>query len=294
MTIRWERGRMMPDTLLDLLDRPLGRWLEASARSQALLEAIRQIAMERLREVDRLRASGQHRFAYTRYGGDNFNVADIWRDLRIDALAGLWIFGSKTFHPPEPNLLASEDEQLNMLSFLSSYNTEEPCRYVARDKYLATTLAIGLVYDLLERARRYIGIPGGSAEFEFGEFMRNASVLGEQWRGFEKAKAALLAEEQDEWPEMPPFLVQVLFDDVTAKAKPIALAAVWTENWESSYKLYEAEFREELVEESLPTSEIEKNISRVQEAWQRLIQARDPDKLSPLDDPLEVERQLRN
>jgi len=264
-------GSMKTDSVLD---RPLGLWLEASAQSQALLATIRQLASEHL-------CVDPPKPAYMRSTNDS--LANIWRDTRIEALAHLWKFGRKSMPRSEPALLASEPEQLKMLSVLSTFDSDPEIRKEHGIKYTQTAWAISSVYGYLERARWRNGCTDGSAELDFREFAKAAAVLQEKWRGFEQAKAALLDGQTNEWPEMPPFLVQLLFDDVTAKAKTVALANVWTAQWESSYELFEANLRDELTEQGLSSEDVETRMIRVRQAWRRLVRARDPDELTAIE-----------
>jgi hypothetical protein len=106
----------------------------------------------------------------------------------------------------------------------------------------------------------------------FSDLMNSASQLRKEWHGY---KGAL--DRKGPLPPMPKTLFELAYDDITAKSKTIALAAMYGPYWTKTWAALEKRAREQMLKQRRPAHEIERAASQAHAIWQRVLEAKDPD-----------------
>lgn len=230
------------------------RWFWPQSLAVAVAEAVRSYA----EEVNAGRVSHP---AHRRKGS---SVVEIWHDLRLEALHSLFNFGQA-----DPFLLSDQKQQMELLScFLDErphLEMPQPRGEIVPD----TIQAMWQIYVYLDEVgseladcetdRETLKMTGRSI---LDNLIAQAVALRASWEAFEDAVQA----NAGPLPEMPKTLIEALYEDVTAKAKSVALSAMLGPSHEGGIK-----YLERRVEERGGDA------ASVRATFERILAAKDPD-----------------
>jgi hypothetical protein len=192
---------------------------------------------------------------------DDYSILDIWRFTRLEALSHLY-----SHRGSDVLLLAEPPIQKKILDFFfENKPQDEHSRQPSNDPIHNIIQAMYEVYSYLSKAGSAVA-DGETCNLRlrsknktiFCEFETNAQQLRVQWDKFDSVKL----------PPFPPFILEVLYKDVTKKSKTIALTAKLGPDYEGNLKGLLQAMRERLTDEEVRT---------VQETYQKVLTAQDPD-----------------
>lgn len=248
----------------------LARCLDQFAQPLALMMAVAEVCSEYARHV---RVGRIKTPAYARLNDD---VVSMWQDIRTEALLNLYRFGT-----PDFKALTDPARQLEILNcFLDERPHMEFPR--PRGAQPADTLqALSHVYLYLDEAERSVcdrqtdyRIMNTRNLSIFSEFNLKAQQLREQHRALvDNPEQASFAS------DAPKTMFEILYEDVTTKAKNIALSANYGPRYESVMNnvvwFAETRMREKGEDEETITMEL----SKTRELIGSILSADDPDHL---------------
>lgn len=188
------------------------------------------------------------------------SVVELWRDLRMEALHKLFNFGQSN-----PFLLS---EQTRQAELLGSFLDERPHLEMPqpRGEPVADTLqAMWQVYVYLSE----VGSEVADRETDRGTLrLAKRSILDSITARAEALRPQWEAYARDPVPKMPTTLIEALYEDVTAKAKSIALTTVFGPSYEAGI--------EHVVKLAADRGT---NVDEFRTSIRRVMAATDPDKL---------------
>ena len=200
------------------------KWLGPQSLTVAIAEAVKDY-------VDDVQAGV---VVYPAHRRESAGVVEIWRDLRLEALHKLFNFGKSDL-----SLLAEQRRQYEVLSYLLA---DQPCPQLPQPRgeiVPDTVQALWQVYVYLaevgsevadrETDRLTLKHTGRSI---LDQLTTQAGALRQSWKAFEQA----LQTTNTALPEMPRTTIEILYEDVTAKAKSIALSATFGPIYEEGIK----------------------------------------------------------
>lgn len=225
---------------------------------QSLAVAIAGIVRE---HVDDIRTG---RATYPAHERENAGAVEIWCDLRIEALHGLFNFGKSDII-----LLANQRRQPELLTCLLDERPHLEMPQPRGETVPDTIQALWQVYVYLDKVgskvcdretdRTTLKLAGRSI---LDDLTFQAQRLRSEWKDFEDALNS---------KEKPPLgkprtLLDLLYEDVTAKTKSIALSAKFGPDYEANMTYIVARF-----------SEKHGDASEVRATMDHLLSAKDPD-----------------
>lgn len=236
--------------------------LEAFAKKwlgpQSLIAAIAETVGD---YVDDVQAG---RVTYPAHRREGASVVDIWRDLRLEALERLFNFGEA-----DAFLLSDQRQQLGLLACFIDERPHLEMPQPRGETIPDTIQAMWQVYVYLdavgsevadrETDRATLKLSGHSI---LDNLTTQAKALRERWQAFENA----VRSGEEALPEMPRTLIEVLYEDVTGKAKSVALSTVFGPSYENGIK-----YLEKLVAEK------GERAADVRATIDRVLAAKDPD-----------------
>jgi hypothetical protein len=175
-----------------------------------------------------------NRIAYPAHRRKNASVVEIWRDLRLEALHKLFNFGKTDIY-----LLAEHRRQLEILRCFLDEGVHPKTVQQGSDSITDTLQAISGVYAYLTAA----GSEVADRETDFNrlklkkalitdKLMETARTTKEDWADFERA----ISSPNEALPSLPLTMLEVIYKDITEKAKSIALSAVFGPSYEAGMK----------------------------------------------------------
>lgn len=245
---KWFKRKQRPaDDLKALAERLLG----PSALAAALAETVRDYAA----------AVKAGKLSYPAHRRKGASVVEIWADLRIEALHKLFNFGKS-----DPFLLSDPRHQADLLAcFLNDrahLEMPQPRGMVIPD----TIQAMWQVYLYLDAA----GSEVADRETDRTSLkLEGRSILDRIEAGCAELRermAALRAGTGD--GSIPPTMIELLYEDVTTKAKSIALSAKFGPHYEGGIRFVE----DQLAKQGDDLASFRATVARV-------LAAKDPDHL---------------
>ncbi len=241
------------------------QFIEPMALATALAETIAGY----MRAVDSGEVSTP---AYERKGD---SVVGIWRDTRLEALRHLWGYGAS-----DAMLLADPRQQKKILDeFFEEKPQYEFPHQPSGEAVHDTFQAIFQVYLFLGKAGTAVADKEtDSASLKlanrniFNDFEEGASKLRESWSSFESA-----LNNSSKLPEAPSTLLDLLYKDVTKKAKGIALSAQFGPDYETGMQYWVKTVEKQMKEEGDPEENIKEQMQKIQSTMKILLEADDPD-----------------
>lgn len=235
----------------------------------ALAAGLAAAVAEHMKDVKEGRSS------YPAYKRKNSSVVEVWRDTRLEAFSTLWGFGQS-----EPALLADFQQQVILLRCLLDDRPYLHLRQPAGEKVADTIQALWQTYCHLNKAGTSVADPKTdrtalylAGRDIFSDLTERAAGLRQEWHEY---KAGLEARDESR-PAMPKTLFEIAYEDVTAKAKTIALAAQFGPDWTKNMQMMVDRLREQMRKERRKPQEIEKFVNEAQTTWQHVLNAKDPD-----------------
>lgn len=225
--------------------------INSRALAVALAETVRDY-------VDAVKAG---KISYPAHRRKGASVVEIWSDLRVEALHKLFNFGQS-----DPFLLSDHKVQAGLLtSFLDDHahlEMPQPRGAVVPDTiqamwqvYLYLSTAGSEVVDR-ETDRESLKLKGRSI---LDRIETDCIEVRPKWAAFRKGEVG---------SKVPPTIVELLYADVTAKAKSIALSTVFGPHYESGIS-----YLESLVAEN------DAELAAFKAKTKQIINATDPDHL---------------
>lgn len=245
--------------------------LESFLKPMALATAIAEIVGAYAKSVQRGEVSSP---AYRR---KDASAVEVWRDTRLEALRHLWGYGAS-----DAMLLADPRQQEALLGafFKNKPHLEFP-HQPSGDPVRDTLQALFQVYEFLGKAGSAVADSATDRlslsqrrKTIFSEFEDQAKSLLELWAVFMQAIRG-----SGELPATPPTLFEVLFRDVTSKAKTIALSARFGPDYRAGMAYIVTAIQKQLKDRGESPSNIEKKMHEVQSLMQAVLAADDPDHL---------------
>lgn len=231
----------------------------------ALATALAETIADYVRAVDSGKVSAP---AYERKGD---SVVRIWGDTRLEALRYLWGYGAS-----DAMLLADYRQQKKLLDdFFEEKPQYEFPHHPSGETAHDTLQALFQAYLFLGKAGTAVAdkeTDSTSLELAnkniFSDFEEKASKLRVLWNGFESA-----LNNSSQLPEMPSTLLDLLYKDVTKKAKGIALSAQFGPNYESGMQHLIKRVEKDIEDQG----DSEQKIKKIQNTMKSLLEADDPD-----------------
>lgn len=259
----WFKKKKTPRT--DEVPPIFKQFIEPMALATALAETIADYG----RSVDSGKVSAP---AYERKGD---NVVGIWGDTRLEALRHLWGYGAS-----DAMLLADHLQQKKLLDDFFEGKPQYEFPHQPLDEAVHDTLqALFQVYLFLGKAGTAVAdkeTDSTSLKLAnkniFNDFEEKASKLRVLWNGFESA-----LNNSSELPEMPSTLLDLLYKDVTKKAKGIALSAQFGPDYESVMQYLAKTVEKQMKEQGHSEQKIKEQMQKVQNTMKSLLEADDPD-----------------
>lgn len=246
--------------------------LEKFMKPIALAGALAEIISEYIKDVESGKASSP---AYQRKNG---TVVGIWRDTRLEALRHLWGYGAS-----EPTLLANTVKQKKLFDgFFKNKPQYEYSHQPSGDPLHDTLQALVHVYLFLEKAGWAVGDKEIDMRFLecdtnktiFSEFEQQAKVLWAEWIAWEQdvhGSGGFLA--------MPCTLLDLLYKDVTRRAKTIALSAEYGPDYQTTMDFLVGEIPKMGLDLGKSQESINKKEEQLRSTHKMLLAADDPDHL---------------
>ena len=259
----WFKKKKTPRT--DEVPPIFKQFIEPMALATALAETI----------ADYVRAVDSGKVSVPAYERKGDNVVGIWGDTRLEALRCLWGYGAS-----DAMLLADYRQQKKLLDdFFEGKPQYEFPHHPSGEAIHDTLQALFQVYLFLGKAGTAVAdkeTDSTSLELAnksiFSDFEEKASKLRVLWNGFESAPA-----NSSELPEMPSTLLDLLYKDVTKKAKGIALSAQFGPNYESNMQYLVKRVEKDIKEQGDSEQKTKEKIEKIQNTMRSLLEADDPD-----------------
>lgn len=228
------------------------RFVDPQAQAVAIAECVREY-------VDAVQA---HKVEYPAHRRKGASVIDLWNDVRLEAFHKIFNFGKADLM-----LLADMRQQLTLLN---SFLDERPHLQMPqpRGEPIADTLqGVWQVYIYLSAVgSELMDYSTDKSVLKFcgrdilTDFNEKATVLRSQWQAFDRA----VKDKGIALPDTPETIIAVLWADVTAKTKSIALSKVFGPKPESGIQ-YMLKLLAERASES-EVAEMRAYVDRVQAA----------------------------
>jgi hypothetical protein len=242
-------------------------FLRRSFEATALAVAIAEVAREYIRDRDARRIIVP---AISR-GIEQSNISDVWEHTRIEAMLPLFRHGAANL-----SLLADMSKQKELFDMFVDERPHLKYPHVANNDPLHDTLQAAfqaLVY-LRERADD-AGARFGHEKGFLNLFEHTCAFTHLEWcsyaAGSEAARTYL--------PEMPALMFEILWKEVTRRAKEVAVAWMFGSSFEDAMQRDLAYFRSQMAKQRLPADEIEKEITAIAAQFDRLRTAQEPEQL---------------
>jgi len=205
--------------------------------------------------------------AYQRKQG---NVVGIWGDTRLEALRQLWGYGASDIA-----LLANHHQQKRLLDAVveEKPHLEYP-QQPSGDPVHDTLQAIFQVYLFLGEAGSAVGDKESAGATVFSVFEQQAKTLRTKWGEFEAAVHG-----SGNVPPMPSTLVEILYEDVTRKAKTIALSSQFGANYRAGLNCFVELFQREMKSQGHADDKVKKEGEDLQMIIQKILAAESPESL---------------
>jgi hypothetical protein len=254
------RANVIPDVIKQMME------------PMALATALAETISEYFKAVEKGKVSSP---AYQRKGD---SVVGIWTDTRLEALRHLWGYGAS-----DAMLLADHRQQTRLLNaFFEKKPQLEYPRHPSHEPIHDTLQAVFQVYLFLNNAGSVVGDKETDRltlklvnKTIFDDFEQQAKVLWSQWIDFEQAVHGSSA-----LPSMPATLLEVLYKDVTKKAKTIALSGQFGPNYQSGINYLVEVARDQLRKQGESEESIDKQVQQILSTTQKVLEAHDPDHLA--------------
>lgn len=214
--------------------------------------------------------------AYKR--GLDDSVVGIWRDTRIEALRWLWGYGASN-----PSLLADHHMQSEMIKCLLDEQPHLEMPQPRGDSKADTIQAAFQVFCYLGE----IGSKVACKETDkfilhlkersvFDDFTDRAIQLRTEWAHIRDGPS----NKSGDALALPKTLFEVLFADVTAKSKSIALTTIWGPDYSANMNRYLADMEKRMADQGTSDQQIAEEISNARMLCERILAAGDPDEIA--------------
>lgn len=246
--------------------------IEDMFRPLSLAAAVSKIISEYQQDV----RSGE--ISAPAYQRKDESVIGIWRDTRLEALSNLWDYGSS-----EPGTLANHRQQMDLLNvfFIDKPQFAFPLSPTG-EKAHDTLQAVFRVYIYLgeigsaimdrESCRDTLKLAGKTI---FSNLEIEAAKLWEAWKSFN-----VTLQPPGELSRMPPTLFEVIYADVTAKAKSIALSSKFGPSYEDGMQSMVSMIQTKMKANDDSDTEISKAVQGMRALMDEILAANDPDHFS--------------
>jgi len=243
------------------------QFLRPMAISSALSEAISDYA-------EAVQAGIVTSPAYQRKGD---SVVGIWNDTRLEALRHLWGFGAS-----DARLLADHRQQRKLLDIFF----KKKLQYVfphqpSGDPVHDTLQALFQVYMYLDEAGSAVGDKETNGlsrqrveKTVFSDSEQKTKILWDEWIAFEQVDQGA-----GDLSSMPGTLIEILYEDVTKKAKTIALSAQFGPDYRDGMNMIVKYIQDHIKGEGLSEESINKKLEQVRSTMKMTLEADDPDHL---------------
>ena len=238
----------------------LDQFVKPMAIATALTEAISEYFMA-------VKNGKKSSPAYQRKQG---NVIGIWGDTRLEALRQLWGYGASDIA-----LLANHHQQKRLLdSFVEEKPYLEYPLQPSGDSVHDTLQAIFQVYLFLGEAGSAVADKETAGSIVFSGFEQQAKTLQTKWGEFEEALHG-----SRNVPPTPSTLVEILYEDVTRKAKTIALSSQFGANYRAGLNCFVELYQREMKSLGHSEDRVKKEGDDLQMIIQKILAAESPDSL---------------
>ncbi len=242
---------------------PKGSFADRLLSPPALVMAVARVTHEYVASVK----AGA--FTYPAFKREGESVLGVWRDTRLEALSKLFLFGES-----DPMLLGDLRQQTALCNCYIDERAHLEWPQPRGEKIADTVQAVWQIYVYLSE----IGTAVLDRETDPATLKINSQsildslnatieAIATEWRAFESA----VKFDAGPLPIMPQTWIEVVYEDVTAKTKSIALSAKFGPLYESAIKTLESM----LLQEGGPSA-IE-DAERFRETSARVLNAKDPD-----------------
>lgn len=256
------------------LSEPLRQKILPFVKPMALVTALAENISEYFKDVESGEAS------YPAYQRKNDTVVGIWRDTRLEALRHLWGYGAS-----DPTLLGDTFKQKQLLdAFFESKPQYEHTHQAAGNPLHDTLQSLVHVYLFLDKAGTAVGdketdklfLKSVAKKTIFSDLEEDAKVLWAEWIAFQQA----VHRSGDIIPAMPCTLLEILYKDVTRKAKSIALSAQFGPDYQTNMDVIVGEIPKMGLAQNKSQESINKTVEHLRSMHKQLLAADDPDHLS--------------
>lgn len=243
--------------------------LQQSLEPMALATALAETISEYVKAVNNGDTASP---AYQRKEG---NVVAIWSDTRLEALHHLWDYGAS-----DASLLADHHQQKNLLdAFFEKKPQYQYPHQPSGDRVHDTLQALFQVYLFLSKAGSAVADNETDSrslkranKTIFSDFEQQAKTLWAQWISFEQANHS-----SGDLPPMPSTLLELLYKDVTRKAKTIALSARFGPDYEAGMNYLVHVVQKDLKAQGESEDSINEQTEQIRSTMKQVLAADDPD-----------------
>ena len=248
--------------------------LERFLKPMALATALAETISEYVKAVNNGDASSP---AYQR---KEDSVVGIWSDTRLEALHHLWDYGAS-----DTSLLADHRQQKNLLDAFFEKKPQYKYPHQPSGERVHDTLqALFQVYLFLGKAGSAVAdkeTDSGSLILAnktiFSDFEQQAKTLWAQWISFEQATRS-----SGDLPPMPSTLLELLYKDVTIKAKTIALSAQFGPDYQAGMNYLVNTVQEQMKTRGESEDNINKQTGQIRSMMKKVLAADDPNRLDEM------------
>ena len=110
------------------------------------------------------------------------------------------------------------------------------------------------------------------------EFLNNAASLRKEWVNFERKLKEPKSDHGENF-HLPKTSLEILYEDITAKTKSIALTSQFGPHYRAGMEFLKRVVREEMEKQGAPEKEIQEALQKIADSSQRVLAATDPDHL---------------
>lgn len=244
-------------------------------KPMALVAALAKIIHAYVRDGEKGRISVP---AYKR---KNASVVEVWRDTRIEVLSPLWMIEGSNVA-----LLADHRRQKELMDCLLDEKPHLESPHKPRGHEVPDTVqAIFQVYGVIQKiGSEVVCMETDRMNLElqkktiFDEFFSKAENLKEEWLNFENDLKEPKSSNEGDF-NLPKTVIEILYEDVTAKTKFIALAAVLGPYYRAGIEFVKNVMRERMEKDGASENEIDEAVQKLRASAQRVLAATDPDHL---------------
>jgi hypothetical protein len=196
------------------------------------------------------------------------SLYDVWSDTRLEALSPLLLYGAS-----DVSMLADFRQQKKLLDSFYKEKPQYKCPHEPTGDPVHDTLqALFQVYLTLKE----IGSAVCDEETESISLLdEHAKTLWESWTFFDQA-----VHRSDKAIPMPSTLFEMVFNDVTKKAKTIALSATFGPDYHRGMQHWATKTREIMQKQGISEDIISKEVQRTQLIMRKVLAADKPDDLA--------------